>query len=383
MNRARTAVEIAEAWDGVSGPFLQVVAADTQGHILQQLVGAVPVRDRGAGRLPSPGADSRWAWHGFRQLSKRLRRLDPAEGFVAAANHDPFTEGDYPRSLAVPGEFASPWRVRRIRRALAMREDWGVQDSLELQGDVASGLAVAMLGQLRPDLEAHGGESARVLLDWDGRMNPESRGAHVFSRLLISLSAAIGGDEAAQVGLTSSPIGAAETLRLLAGGLDPAWWDDVSTQISEGREGAIRQLLSDLDELGLDEPWGHVHRATFEHPFRAAPMLGRWFGRSWSRGPYQLGGDGATVNAHYWRDSEAFEVVAIPSARFISDVGNWDETVLVLPVGQSGRPWSQHYADQIKAWLYVEPLMFPFSRDAVDAAAKSKLTLLPRVLEVE
>jgi penicillin amidase len=378
MNRARSAVEVAEAWTGISGPYMQIVAADTEGHILQQLAGAVPVRQRGAGRLPAPGADSRWEWSGFRQMSTRLRRLDPAEGFVAAANHDPFAEGDYPPSLAVPGEFASPWRVRRIRRALAMRDDWGVRDSLELQSDVASGLAVALLAQLRTDLEAHGGESAAVLMEWDGRMAVDSRAAHVFSALLIALGAAIGDDEAAQVGLTSSPIGSAETLRLMAGGLDAGWWDDVSTQDSEDRDTVIRRVLDELDALGLEAPWGRVHRASFKHPFSAAPVFGRWFGRSWSRGPFPVGGDAATVNAHYWQTHEPFEVAAIPSARFVTDVGSWDETILVLPVGQSGRPWSPHYADQIKPWLYVEPLMLPFSREAVDAAAVARLILLPK-----
>ncbi len=67
--------------------------------------------------------------------------------------------------------------------------------------------------------------------------------------------------------------------------------------------------------------------------------------------------------------------------RFVADVGNWDDTVLVLPVGQSGRPWSRHYSNQISSWLRVEAERFPFSREAVDAAAAVRLELLPTSAE--
>jgi penicillin amidase len=63
--------------------------------------------------------------------------------------------------------------------------------------------------------------------------------------------------------------------------------------------------------------------------------------------------------------------------RFVADVGNWDDTVLVLSVGQSGRPWSRHYADQISSWMNVEAARFPFSRGAVDRAAAVRLELVP------
>jgi hypothetical protein len=48
------------------------------------------------------------------------------------------------------------------------------------------------------------------------------------------------------------------------------------------------------------------------------------------------------------------------------------------PMGTHGdRPDSAHYADQLGAWLHLEPFAFPFSREAVDAAATARLSLLP------
>lgn len=376
-NRARSVGDVAEAWRDTAGPYLHLVAADTGGHILQCLSGLVPERPQGAGRLPAPGHDSRWAWGGMVEIPGSMQRLDPPEGFVAVANHDPFSEGDYRDHRPLAGEFAEPWRVRRIRSALAARSDWRPADFLKLQGDVRSGLAVALLQQLRPELEAHRGRAAAALAAWDGGMAADSVAPHFYAQLRLELAQAIGGDEAALSGLPSSPLATSDVLRLLAGGLDEAWWDDSRTTTVEDRAAIVERALDRLERSAIDEPWGRVHQVRFPHPLAGVPVVGRWLGRSWSRGPYPIGGDGTTVNASYWSTRRPFTVIGVAGARFIVDVGSWDDTVLVLPVGQSGRPWSAHYADQLGAWLHLEPLAFPFSREAVDAAATARLSLLP------
>jgi penicillin amidase len=103
MNRADSVTEAAGAWTGVVGPAMNLVVADSEGRILHQVVGRIPDRGRGAGRLPSPGSDSRWAWSGFRRVAAEAR-LDPSEGFLATANHDVFGEGDFPEKDRFPGE---------------------------------------------------------------------------------------------------------------------------------------------------------------------------------------------------------------------------------------------------------------------------------------
>jgi penicillin amidase len=359
MDRARTVQEVAAAWKDVLGPSMTLVAADVEGHILRQMVGAAPRRGRGAGRLPAPGADSSWAWRGIQALDSRLADFDPSEGFVATANHDPFSEGDLTSSLAVPGEYDAPWRVRRIRRALAGRQDWNVSRSLELQGEVVSELALVTLKQLWADLEENNGATAARLLEWDGRMEAGAVPPHLFVRLMLELRSEIGGDEAERDGLDTSPIGGSEIIRLLAGGLDEAWWDDVRTADSEGRSEIMARVLDRIDGLGLNAEWGQVHQVYFAHPFAQIPVLGRFLGKSWSRGPFPVAGDSVTINAHYW------------------NVEN-----LVLPPGQSGRPWSIHYADQVDPWLHLAGPTFPFSDEAVEAAAAARLIIEP-VIERE
>lgn len=375
MARIESVQDISSAWDGVVGPAMNVVAADVDGHVLHQVVGLAPRRELGAGRVPAPGADSRWAWRGFRPLAANPRILDPAAGFVASANHDLFSEGDADASRWFPGEFAAPWRIRRIRHVLETRTDWDVAGMGALQGDLLSEQAVAFLKLLWTDLDEHGGPTAEVLQGWDGEMTRDDPAPTVFSRLLLALEDAIGADEAARDGLLASPITADAALRLLAGGLDERWWDDVRTPAVEHRSEILGRVL---DRLDAEEPWpewGAVHRVRFAHVLRPVPLIGHLFGRAWSRGPFAVGGDGETVNAHYWSRRRPFDVVAIPSLRFVADVGNWDATRFGLPVGESGRPWSPHYADQVESWLGVQPGELPFSAPAVAAATRSTVIL--------
>ena len=376
MNRAHSVAEAGAAWDRVLGPAMNLVAADSNGHILHQVVGWVPDRGSGAGRLPSPGSDSRWAWSGFRRVAAQPR-LDPPNGFVATANHDFFGEGDFPERDRFPGEFAPPWRVRRLRQALAARSDWTVNDFADLQGDVVSGRAIAVLRQLRPEFEERKGMSAEELMAWDAKMDMGSTAATLFSSFMLELEAAVADDEAKRDGLEWNPLGQEKLLRLLAGGLDESWWNDVGVSGNQTRTDILDRVLADLDRRGPQESWGEVHQVTFDHPLTRLSFVRKLAADSWSRGPYAVAGNNATINAHCWSERGPFAVTSIPAVRFVADVGNWDDTVLVLPVGQSGRPWSRHYSNQISSWLNVEAVRFPFSREAVDSAAVVRLEFLP------
>jgi penicillin amidase len=376
MNRARSVEEAGDAWDTVLGPAMNLVAADSNGHILHRVVGWVPDRGLGAGRLPSPGSDSRWAWSGFRRVAA-TSRMDPQVGFVATANHDLFGEGDFPERDRFPGEFAPPWRVRRIRQALAARSDWTVKAFADLQGDVVSGRAIAVLRQLRPEFEEHQGISAEELMAWDAKMDVGSTATTLYSSFMLELGAAVGGDEAKRDGLEWNPLGQERLLRLLAGGLDEVWWNDVSMPGNQTRTDILDRVLADLDRRGSQESWGEVHQVTFDHTLTRLSLVRKLATDSWSRGPFAVAGGNTTINGNYWSERRPFAVNAIPAMRFVTDVGNWDDTVLVLPVGQSGRPWSRHYSNQISSWLNVEAVRFPFSREAVEAAAAVRIELFP------
>ncbi|OLC90124.1 MAG: hypothetical protein AUH86_23990 [Acidobacteria bacterium 13_1_40CM_4_58_4] len=66
-----------------------------------------------------------------------------------------------------------------------------------------------------------------------------------------------------------------------------------------------------------------------------------------------------------------------PSMRFVANPANWDESILLVPAGQSGQPGSSHYSDQFSSWYEGKPIFAPFSDAAEAKATKHTLSLKP------
>ena len=241
-----------------------------------------------------------------------------------------------------------------------------------------SGRAVALLKSLWPDLERHGGPSARALLQWDGRMDADRVEPALFSQLILDLAREVGQDDATDTGLDQVLFDGERILRLLAGGLPEYWWDDIQTEAVEDRKSIVDRCLDRLDRVADNRAWGDVHQVDFSHVLDDFPLVGRLLRMAGHRRPVGVPGDGTTVNANSWATAKPFSVIAIPSMRFVADVGDWDRSILVLPLGQSGRPWSPHVADQFSDWLEVKGNILPFSREMIEAETEAKLVLTPR-----
>jgi len=362
------------AFDPCEAPALNLLVADRQGHIGWRITGKVPRRGRGAGKLPSPGQDPSWAWEGLASFEPPLTKLDPPEGFLATANHDPFAEGDFPPP-GFSGEFAAPHRVRTIRAALASRPRWSVAACAALQLDVGNPQALELLAALRPILETVHRPEAEALLSWDARMEAGSSTALLWAEFLRALVRRVGGDEAAQVGLDRSPF-TAEALRRLALGLLPAvWWDDVSTPEVESPAVIVAAALEEASRRAAGKRWGEVHQVLFAHPLGSVRLLAPLF----NAGPYPVGGAGPCVNATAYRaQGEDFAVVSLPSMRFVADLGDWNRSRMVLPLGQAGHPLAAHARDQVKAWLSGGSHPMPFTPEEVAKAAVRTTLFLPR-----
>ena len=115
---------------------------------------------------------------------------------------------------------------------------------------------------------------------------------------------------------------------------------------------------------------GHGECGAVPHaPLDAAPILSRWFSRSVPRG-----GDSFTITPVMPLGDQIF----VSSYRQVIDLAALDASRFVIPMGQSGHVWSEHYADLLDKWNKVEYLPMRFTRGAVDAAMSERLVLEPR-----
>jgi penicillin amidase len=66
-----------------------------------------------------------------------------------------------------------------------------------------------------------------------------------------------------------------------------------------------------------------------------------------------------------------------PAMRFVANPGDWDNSILLIPAGQSGQLGSSHYSDQFSYWYEGKPIFAPFGDAAEARARKHTLTLKP------
>jgi penicillin amidase len=145
------------------------------------------------------------------------------------------------------------------------------------------------------------------------------------------------------------------------------WFDNISTKKRETRDEIIRNsladALSDLEEkFGKDLTewqWGRLHKVTFKHAFSGNFYL---LDKFINIGPYEIGGDGTTINNTEYPFAKSIEEFSMfrhdefdnvlgPSMRFIYDFAVPDEFYLILTTGQSGNVMSDNYRDQSPLWL--------------------------------
>jgi penicillin amidase len=144
---------------------------------------------------------------------------------------------------------------------------------------------------------------------------------------------------------------------------------------------ALRKTVHKLQQKFGPDPqkwqWGKLHYVELRHPLAQIPGLGR----TWKPVKFPAGGDGYTVNQSEVGLSFPPEPVAIiASCRMIIDVGKWDNSLAVLPGGQSGHPASAHYQDSLADWRNGRYHPMLFSRERIEQEKESITILAPQAL---
>lgn len=382
LNRARNWKEFCAALSTYAGAPQNHVYADVDGHIGYYGARYIPIRKSGDGSVPYDGSTDEGEWTGFIPFEKLPHLFDPPAGYIATANAR-IVGKDYPYFIS--HSWAGPYRQKRIHDLLKQNKKFSADDFRAIQGDdfaiggklFADAVLKQFSGSQAPASSVNGGGSPmsstlNVLAAWDGRAHPESRGAALIAEMRTAfinrvLASALGAERARQYRW-----GNRETLiDTLVTTWPKEWlpkefatWKDLLVACeADARANLTKQLGSD------EAKWtfGNAVQIKFNHPLAIAPMVGAQFKIDAlpQRGTGG-GGLGATVN-----------VGPSVSMRLIADTSNWDNTQHTISTGQSGDPKSPHYKDQIMDWYNVTPRVFPFTKPAVQKAAKRTVTLIP------
>ncbi len=330
----------------------------------------------------------------------------PETGFVVTANNDPwgFTgDGDLSNDPWYYGTYyAAGFRAKRIEdelRALTAAGGVDVAAMQKLQTDVHSTLADVMIPRLeeayakidsddtlaefreRPQLDTL---AQLITQGWDRGMRRDSPGAlafHVFAHLAT--------EEALADDLTlvyEQILEAAPPYLLKFGML--AYTGQYTDGDAVLNGGADKLLLRALDrtaawlvaEFGSVEPsaytWGDRHGTHFRSPY-GGELDGGWH-------PSDGGEDTVNVSSSVFHDGDAaiaerFDSHDGPVFRVVTEFAEDGTPVSYMnfPRGNSGEPSSDHWGDTLADWLAGVYRKVPYSREDVDAATESTITLSP------
>ncbi len=376
-------------------PSQNVVYADVEGNIGYTLCGRVPIRNNGDGQVPVPGWVADYEWVGYIPYEDMPHLLNPAQGYIATANNR-VVGPDYPFYLG--RETVSGDRALRIHELLASQEKVAPEFIETMQFDLVCPSARRLRAQV-VDLPIDDPELApllELLHAWDGSLQPDCAAAavyEVFYRQMLALLLTGRLDEfvvrpagsdgrglaAERLRLSEHYFGKGPTPLLQEGSLmgmralewllelldqEESPWYDLGA--GQGRTAAVKTALSATRdylraELGPDPDgwaWSRLHQLKLAHPLGSLEALAPFL----NRGPYPLGGDHNTVWATggYLHQAPGNQLVG-PPYRMIVDLGNLANSRAILLPGQSGRPASEHYADQITDWFggAYHPMQFP------------------------
>lgn len=384
LNRATNRDEFLAALRQWDTPAQNFVYADREGNIGRVAAGVLPQRAAGAGLTPQSGWTGEAEWAAEPLPFAELPQLwNPPDGYLVSANENPFP-ADF-ESYTGTG-WALPARAERIAEQLGARPTLTPDDLQSLQQDTLSLPAqwvVPWLVALKSD-DIIVQRAQEQLAAWNEQMAGDLPGAGLYAVTHGFIVGEMVGDEVGAELVEQYLVYHSDHLRLVSELVeqpDHPLWDDTRTPDREDRDDILlRALQQTTDWLGRrfgDVPhewfWDRLHVASFAHPLGVRPPLDRLFNRR-----VGLGGDSTTVNATAFSYPSGFAPTSIPSYRQVLDVGDWDNSRMIHPTGQSGQPFHPHYADMLAPWQRGELWPLPWSDDATAKASAGRvLRLVP------
>ncbi|MDJ0380538.1 penicillin acylase family protein [Streptomyces sp. G-G2] len=414
-------------------PSQNLIYADNKGatgNIGYQAPGRIPLRTTGDGRMPAPGWDSKYAWKGFIPQAELPSEFNPQRGYVVTANQAVVESGTgsgkYPYTLTTDWGYGA--RSQRINDLIEAKiKDSGkisTDDMRTMQMDNSSEIAALLAPMLTkisvsdPDVR-----SAQKLLEgWNYTQEPDSAAAAYFNAVWRNILKLSFGDkmpkelrvrdscmnvkgngtgpaddlavvvrECGERGPDSAqPDGGDrwfEVVRKLVKDEKSAWWQSpalYSDQATSTRDELFARAMKDARweltaKLGKDQSswsWGRLHQLTLKNQTigTEGPGALKWL---LNRGPWNLGGGEATVNATGWNASSGYAVTWVPSMRMVVNLNDLDKSRWINLTGASGHAYADHYTDQTDMWAKGELLDWAFGKDAVAKATVETLTLKP------
>jgi penicillin amidase len=356
----------------VWGPGQNAVFADVDGNIGYVMAARVPTRKKGHGEVPVPGDTDDYEWTGYIPFDQLPQALNPDSGLIVTANARVVGPNYKPY---LTDRWEEPYRTARIYDLLHDKTNLRPIDMLTVETDAYSYAHFFLAEQISVAAKTVQPKDPRAkklvdaLKDWNGIADADSSLVSfvVMARratLDLLLEPYLGKDTNLYSWRSTAFLQKVLTDR--APKWLPATYKNYDELLAASADRAVSMLAEQTKSQRVEDwQWKELNSLDMLHPIGREGFL-KWL-LSITNKPQS--GTGYSVRAATKRHG--------PSMRFIANLANWDDSILLIPAGQSGQVGSGHYTDQFPYWYEGKPIAAPFSDASEGKARKHTLRLTP------
>jgi penicillin amidase len=312
---------------------------------------------------------------------------NPSWEYVYSANNQPDTISN----ILYPGYYLSEDRAKRIVSLLAPKNNWNKATFKAMINDVTSSVAPENIKEFATIMDYNSfskneQNAIDILQLWNGSHNVNDIAPTIYHKWIYLYLKNTFEDELGE-NYFNQFMKTHLMKRVIAEQLkkdSSIWWDNINTtSVIENKQAILSNSLKEAvaaleNQLGKDMStwnWGKVHTIEHEHPLGTVEALRQYF----NVGPFSVNGATEVINNLGFQPNNTgiYNVTFGPSTRRIIDFSDIENSVSILPTGQSGNPFSKHYKDQAEMYNKGEFRKMKLNKEEI-IKTSTKLTILPK-----
>jgi penicillin amidase len=320
--------------------------------------------------------DDKKEWIPF---NKHPAAVNPPWNYVYTSNNQPEPIDGY----LYPGYYLPKDRALRIDGLLSPKSDWTKEDVSKMIVDNTSATAQNIVANLTAVLtmskmSTNEKRALTIIKEWTGENDLNDVAPTVFNKWLYWYLKDTFEDEFGKDNFTillNTHI-IKQTIETQSQNVNSPWWDNITTKARKETQKEIltqsfKEAITSLEkQLGKDVAqwqWAKVHKVTFQHPIGKVKLFSKFF----NVGSYSIAGTNEVINNQLfiYTDDAEINTKGGPSARRIIDFSDIENSLSVIPTGQSGNPMSKHYDDQSELFVSGKFRKMMMNKKEIEAVA--------------
>jgi penicillin amidase len=345
----------------IAAPGLNIMYGDAKGNIAWNTSGKLYKLDKSVNPNfilnGTNGIDDKKE---FLDFSKNPHAINPSWNYIYSANNQPEAVDGY----LYPGYYLPQDRAKRISGLLEPKNNWTKEDVGQMINDNTSSVAPSVAKNLISALDfkllsSNEKQAMEILKKWNGSNNLKDIAPTIYQKWIYEYLKNTFQDELGEADfkmlLTTHIV--KQIIEPQSKNENSVWWDDVTTKNKKETRVEILNksfhegIIALENQLGKDVnswTWDRVHTLEHQHPLGKVAALKGVF----NVGPFNVPGSSEVINNLFYdfTDNGEYIVKGGPSTRRVIDFSDIENSMSILPTGQSGNPFSKHYNDQAEMY---------------------------------